>query len=71
LGRKKKEEAPKEPSAPAAPPASQAAAQGDGALIMESFSETRNFSTSAIDDAVFAVPAGFERTDSPLAKRKR
>jgi hypothetical protein len=71
FGRKKKEEAPKEQPAPAASPAPQAADQGDGALFMESFSETGNFSTSAIDDAVFAVPAGFERTDSPFAKRKR
>jgi len=70
FGRKKKEEAPKvEDTPPPAPPVE--ATSGDGMLFMESFTDASGFSTAAISEDVFVVPADFSKTDSPMLKSRK
>ncbi|MBA3975604.1 MAG: hypothetical protein C0504_15460 [Candidatus Solibacter sp.] len=65
FGRRKKQEAEPAPT-PEQPPA-QAQPQKPAAL-MEVTVESRNFSTSAIDGAQFAVPAGFKQVEHDMKK---
>lgn len=61
MGHKKKaEQAPPPASAQTAPPTS--------AVLLESKSESSNFSTSALDDSHFAVPDGYRQIASGLVK---
>lgn len=70
FGRKKKEEAPKVET-PAPAPSAAPAAQGEGSLMMESFTESSNFSTAPIDEKVFAVPGDYSHVDSPFEKMRK
>jgi hypothetical protein len=53
-----------------APPA-QAANSGTPGSMLETKTEISDFSTSPVDDSQFAIPAGFKKVDSDLAKSAR
>ncbi len=67
FGRRKKTEAPAE----AAPPAPRENASGDGMLMMEMFTDASNFSTAAIPDRIFTVPADYKQVEPEFGSRKR
>ena len=64
LGRRKKE-----PEKPAETPADAQPAGTPGALL-EMTTEMSGFSANAADPALFEVPAGFKKVDSPARKMK-
>lgn len=66
FGRRKKEE-PKQQEQPAAG-GSPAAAPG---VLMETTTETANFSTGAVDASKFQTPAGFRQVESDMLKAVR
>lgn len=70
FGKKKKEDTPAA-TEKAASPAPVEPASGDGALFMESFTDASGFSAASISEDVFAVPANFTRTESPLEKMRK
>ncbi len=80
FGRKKKDDAATQIDATAkqaeevARKTQQAAAESktaDGMLMMESFSDSSGFSTAAIGEDVFAVPAGFAKVEPEMGKRRK
>lgn len=68
FGRRKKNDAPAEAEAPA--PAKEPAT-GDGMLMMEMFTDASNFSTAAIPDSIFTVPADYKQVDPEFGPKKR
>lgn len=65
FGRRKKEQPPEQP---ANQPQQNQSAQQAG-VLMEMVSEKSNFSTSGVDAAKLAVPAGFQQVEHPMLKR--
>lgn len=62
LGRRKRQEEP-----PPAPKKAEEAKKGPGTLI-ETTTESSNFSTAAVDPAKFAIPAGFKEVEHEMKK---
>lgn len=67
LGRRKKEEPAPAPKAPVETPQP----AGEGMLMMESFTESSGFSTEAISEEVFVIPAGFTQIEPEMMKRRK
>jgi hypothetical protein len=67
FGRRKKNDAPAEAEAPT--PKENAA--GEGMLMMEMFTDASNFSTAAIPDSIFTVPADCKQVEPEFGPRKR
>ncbi len=72
FGKKKKEDAPPAQEQPKEVPAPQAPVDSaDGALMMEMVTDSSGFSTEAIAEDVFQVPAGYAKMDMELGKRRK
>lgn len=71
FGKKRQQEAPPAETPAPAPAKKEVPADAGDGLMMETVADSSNFSTAAISEDVFAIPAGYQKVESGFAKARR